>query len=312
MKAKVALIIDFDDPPVLAERLTSEFEVIDITDGLPVGAAVEEITALITTSHIGVPDWVWESKVRVIGNFGVGYDGIDIERAAAAGIWVTNTPTVLNDAVAELTVGMMVMAVRQLPAAIDHLRAGKWEAGINVPLAGTLEGKRLGLLGMGGIGSEIAVRAAANKMEISYHCRTPKDVQWTYQADLVELARSADVLCCIVPGGAETANLINAEVLEALGPQGYLVNVARGSVVDEPALIKALEAGRIAGAALDVYAAEPQVPAELQKLPNVICLPHIGSATEVARQAMGELVLDNIHAVLADKEPLTPVNQPST
>lgn len=307
MKPTVALITELSNPPILKERLDNEFTIV-----ADPAAAVDTIQGLITTSAAGVPDWAWAApNLKIISNFGVGYDGIDVDKAAAKGIWVSNTPTVLNDAVAELTLGLMIMLTRQLPAAIAHVVHGKWADGTNVPLADTLQGKKLGLLGMGGIGQEIAVRAVANKMTVSYTCRNPKEVPYAYVADLVELARAVDLLCCIVPGGAATLNLVNAEVLTALGPQGYLINVARGSVVDEPALITALEAGTIAGAALDVFAAEPTVPSELSSHPNAICVPHIGSATVVARQAMGELVLDNIHAVVAGERPKTPVNAPS-
>ena len=309
MKPKVALAIGFNNPPQLWETLNNHFEVIDITSNQQVDNA-SEIQALITSSHAGVPDWVWEdSGVKIISNFGVGYDGIDTERAATNGIWVANTPTVLNDAVAETTFGIMLMLVRELPQAMQHLTEGKWLEG-EYPLTESLEKKHLGLLGMGGIGTEIAKRAATFKMEISYHCRTPKDVSWTYESSLLELAKKCDILCAIVPGGAETKHLINAEVLEALGPKGFLVNVARGSVVDQDALIKAIEQEKIAGAALDVFADEPNVPQELIDFENVVCVPHIGSATKITRRAMGQLVIDNIVCVLDDKEPFTPVNKP--
>jgi len=246
-------------------------------------------------------------KVEIVANFGVGYDAVDVEAAAARGIVVTNTPGVLDDEVADLTVGLLLATIRQLPQAERHLRAGLWPKGA-YPLTPTLRDRSIGLVGMGRIGQAIARRLAGFGRPIAYHSRRPVEgLAYDHYSDLVELARAVDVLILIIPGGPETTNLINAEVLAALGPKGVLINVARGSVVDEPALIRALQDGTIASAGLDVFATEPNVPEELIALDNVVLLPHVASATVATRNAMGQLVVDNLLAWLEGRDPLTPV-----
>jgi lactate dehydrogenase-like 2-hydroxyacid dehydrogenase len=245
--------------------------------------------------------------LELISVMGVGYDGVDVAAAKARGIMVTHTPNVLNDDVADLAIGLMLCAARQLPAADRYVRAGHWLSA-PMPLARKMSGARLGLVGMGRIGQAIAQRAQAFGMQIAYHTRTPKaGVPYAYHADLLSLARDSDFLVLITPGGAGTRHLVNAQVLQALGTKGILVNVARGSVVDEAALIEALEKGVIGGAALDVFEDEPRVPQRLIDLPHVVLVPHIGSATGQTRQAMADLAFGNVREHFAGRSVLTPV-----
>ena len=245
--------------------------------------------------------------LELISIMGVGYDGVDVAAAKARGVMVTHTPNVLNDDVADLAIGLMLCAARQLPAADRFVRSGQWLKG-PMPLARKMSGARLGLVGMGRIGQAIAQRAQAFGMQIAYHTRSPKaGVPYAYHADLLSLARDSDFLVLITPGGAGTRHLVNAQVLQALGPKGILVNVARGSVVDEMALIEALEAGVIGGAALDVFEDEPRVPQRLMDLPQVVLVPHIGSATGQTRQAMADLAFGNLREHFAGRPVLTPV-----
>jgi lactate dehydrogenase-like 2-hydroxyacid dehydrogenase len=245
--------------------------------------------------------------LELISIMGVGYDGVDVAAAKARGVMVTHTPNVLNDDVADLAISLMLCAARQLPAADRFVRSGQWLKG-PMPLARKMSGARLGLVGMGRIGQAIAQRAQAFGMQIAYHTRSPKaGVPYAYHADLLSLARDSDFLVLITPGGAGTRHLVNAQVLQALGPKGFLVNVARGSVVDEAALIEALEGGVIGGAALDVFEDEPRVPQRLIDLPQVVLVPHIGSATGQTRQAMADLAFGNLREHFAGRPVLTPV-----
>jgi lactate dehydrogenase-like 2-hydroxyacid dehydrogenase len=245
--------------------------------------------------------------LELISIMGVGYDGVDVTAAKARGVMVTHTPNVLNDDVADLAIGLMLCAARQLHAADRFVRSGQWLKG-PMPLARKMSGARLGLVGMGRIGQAIAQRAQAFGMQIAYHTRSPKaGVPYAYHADLLSLARDSDFLVLITPGGAGTRHLVNAQVLQALGSKGILVNVARGSVVDEVALIEALEAGVIGGAALDVFEDEPRVPQRLMDLPQVVLVPHIGSATGQTRQAMADLAFGNLREHFAGRPVLTPV-----
>lgn len=246
-------------------------------------------------------------KLRAIVSFGVGYDAIDLAAARARGILVSNTPDVLNDCVADLAFGMIIDCARQMSRADRFVRAGKWPAG-GLPLATRVSGKRLGIVGMGRIGETVAKRSSGFDMQVRYHNRRPvEDIPYAYEGSLVELARWADFLVLTCPGGESTRNLINAQVLDALGCKGALINVSRGSVVDESELVDALVSGRLGGAALDVYAAEPEVPQALIDLSNVVLLPHIGSATEETRLAMEELLFANLRAFTERGELLTAV-----
>lgn len=245
--------------------------------------------------------------LEIISVFGVGYDGIDTQAAKARGVMVTHTPNVLNDDVADLAMGLMLAAARQLPTADRYVKDGKWPNG-PMPLARKVSGARLGIVGMGRIGQAIAARAQAFGMRIAYTARNAKtDMAHRYVATPTALAAESDYLVVITPGGAGTRKLINAEVLAALGTKGILVNVARGSVVDEAALIEALQNGVIGGAGLDVFENEPNVPEALRQMPHVVLAPHIGSATTNTRQAMGDLAFNNMHHHFSGKAVLTPV-----
>lgn len=246
-------------------------------------------------------------KLEIIANFGVGYDTIDTPAAKARNIRVTNTPGVLDDAVAETAMALMIALARQVPAADRFVREGKWEQG-NFPFTTELRGATVGILGLGRIGKEIAARAQAFKMRIVYHGRQRQPTEpHLYYDDLEAMARDCDWLVIVAPGGPATQGIVSRQVLEALGPKGRLVNVARGSLVDEAALIDMLQSGGIAGAGLDVFADEPRVPAALRELDNVVLTPHYASATRTTRNAMGALVVANLDAHFAGNPLLSAV-----
>ena len=246
--------------------------------------------------------------LEIVSSFGVGYDHVDAGWAGAHGIVVTNTPDVLTEEVADTALGLLLCTVREFPQAERYLRAGKWVER-NYPLTpATLRDRTVGMVGLGRIGKAIARRLEAMLVPIVYHSRRPQQgVPYRHYPKLVDMARDVDVLMVIIPGGKETQNLINAEVIEALGPNGILINMARGSVVDEPALIKALKDKKLLSAGLDVFVNEPEVPQELIEMDHVVLLPHLGSASVVTRQKMEQLVVDNLLAWSAGKPPLTPV-----
>jgi lactate dehydrogenase-like 2-hydroxyacid dehydrogenase len=280
------------------------------TDPAAFAAIAPTIRAIAASGESKVPAELIAKlpKLEIISVMGVGYDGVDVAAAKARGAVVTHTPNVLNDDVADLAIGLMLSAARQLPAADRHVRSGQWAASGPMPLARKMSGARLGLVGMGRIGQAIAHRAAAFGMSIAYTSRSPRaGVAHRYVANPVALAAESDFLVVITPGGAGTRGLINAEVLTALGTKGILVNVARGSVVDESALIDALERGVIGGAGLDVFENEPNVPERLRTLPHVVLAPHIGSATAQTRQAMADLAFGNLQAHFAGQPLLSPV-----
>jgi lactate dehydrogenase-like 2-hydroxyacid dehydrogenase len=247
-------------------------------------------------------------KVEIVSSFGVGYDHVDAKWAGQHGIAVTNTPDVLTEEVADTALGLLLCTVREFPQAERYLRAGKWEKGDYPLTKATLRDRTVGMVGLGRIGKAIARRLEAFGVPVAYYGRRKQpDVPYKYYSDLVAMARDVDTLVIITPGGAETKNLVNAQVLDALGPNGIVINVARGSVIDEPALIKALKEKKIYSAGLDVFAHEPKVPAELIAMENVVLFPHLGSASVWTRQKMGQLVVDNLLAWDAGKPPLTPV-----
>jgi lactate dehydrogenase-like 2-hydroxyacid dehydrogenase len=247
-------------------------------------------------------------KLEIISSFGVGYDHIDVKYAGAHDIIVTNTPEVLTEEVADTALGLLLCTVRELPQSERYLRAGKWLQQ-SYPLSkATLRNRTVGMIGMGAIGQAIARRLEAFGVPVVYHTRKKRpEIAYRHYTSLIDMARDVDTLIAIVPGGAATQNLINAEVLDALGPNGIVINLARGSVVDETALIKALKDKRILAAGLDVFVKEPQVPAELIEMENVVLFPHVGSASAYTRQKMDQLVADNILAWAAGQPPLTPV-----
>jgi lactate dehydrogenase-like 2-hydroxyacid dehydrogenase len=242
-------------------------------------------------------------NLEIIASFGVGYDNIDTKSAKARNIRVTNTPNVLNDAVAELTIGLMISLARRIPQGDQYVRQGKWPNG-SMPLFSELTGKTVGILGLGRIGKEIAVRAQAMKMRVVYHGRKRQQSEpHIFYDNLTDMARDCDWLVIIAPGGKGTERIVSREVLTALGPKGMLVNVARGTLVDEPAMLELLQNGGLGGAALDVFENEPQVPAGFLALDNVVLSPHQGSATHQTRNAMGALLVANLEAHFAG-EPL--------
>ena len=247
-------------------------------------------------------------KLEIVSTFAVGYDHVDAKWAGEHGVTVTNTPGVLTEEVADTALGLLLCTVREFPQAERYLRAGKWlEKGYRLTPA-TLRDRTVGLVGMGAIGQAVARRLDASKVPVVYHSRRPRpEVPYRHYPDLLAMARDVDILLVIVPGGPATQNMIDAKVLDALGPDGIFINMARGSVVDEPALIKALQDKRILSAGLDVYVNEPQVPQELIEMDNVVLFPHLGSATVETRRAMDQLVVDNLLAWGAGKPPLTPV-----
>ena len=247
-------------------------------------------------------------KLKIVASFGVGYDHMDAKWAAAHGVILTNTPEVLTEEVADTALGLLLCTAREFPQAERFVRAGKWvQRGYPLSKA-TLRNRTVGMVGMGAIGQAIARRLDAFGVSVVYHTRKPRPgLPYRHYPKLIDMARDVDTLMVIVPGGAATQNMINAEVLDALGPNGILINMARGSVVDEPALIEALKDKRIFAAGLDVFVKEPEVPAELIEMDNVVLFPHLGSASVHTRDKMDQLVVDNIVAWAQGKPPLTPV-----
>src|SRR4249920_2467810 len=249
-------------------------------------------------------------RLEIISTFGVGYDHIETKWAGERGITVTNTPGVLNEEVADTALGLLLCTVRELPQSERYLRAGKWKDAHYPLTKATLRDRTVGMVGMGRIGKAIARRLEAFGVPVVYHSRNPQSgVTYKHYPKLLDMARDVDTLMVIVPGGASTQNMINTDVLKALGPRGVLINMARGSVVDEPALIEALKNRTIYSAGLDVFAKEPHVPKELIEMDHIVLFPHLGSSTEVTRAAMDQLVVDNILSWAAGKPPLTPVSE---
>ena len=299
-------------PPFLMQPLQAAYAVHDRlheTDPAAFAAVAPRIRAILASgeSVVGAGLIAQLPALEIISVMGVGYDGIDVAAAKARGVVVTHTPGVLNDDVADLAIALMLAWARQVARADRFVRAGQWPAG-PLPFGHKVSGARIGIVGMGRIGKAIAQRAAAFGMHIAYTARSAKaDVPHRFLPTAAALAAQSDFLVVITPGGAGTRKLIDAQVLAALGPQGCLVNVARGSVVDETALIAALQAGTIAGAALDVFENEPNVPQALREMDNVVLTPHIGSSTAQTRRAMADLAFDNLNAQLTGKALPTPV-----
>jgi lactate dehydrogenase-like 2-hydroxyacid dehydrogenase len=248
-------------------------------------------------------------KLEIVASWGVGYDHVDVAHAREHKIVVTHTPDVLTDETADVALGLLIATLREFVKADRYLRSGRWTTTQPYPLsAGSTRDRTVGLVGMGRIGKAIARRLDAMRIPVAYHSRRPADsVSYRHYPKLLDMAKAVDTLILVVPGGASTAKMVNAEVLSALGPNGVVINMARGSVVDEPALIDALKKGTILAAGLDVYANEPVVPDELKALQNVVLLPHIGSASVLTRHAMDQLVVDNLQAWFDGKVPPTPV-----
>ena len=287
---EVIRLWEADDPDaVLAERAK---DIVAVANGGTTvdGAFLDRLPAL-----------------QIVASFGVGYDKIDAAAAAARGVVVTNTPGVLDDEVADTALGLLLMTVRELPQAERYLRAGRWQERPYPLTPSTLHGRTMGILGLGRIGEAIAHRAKAFGISVAYYNRHRKDVAYDYYPTLLELAQAVDILTIVVPGGDETRHLVNAEVLEALGPDGILINIARGSVVDEAALVDALRAKTILGAGLDVFENEPDVHPGLLEVDNAVLLPHVGSGSVPTRDAMGGLVVANLVSWFDHGVPVTPV-----
>ncbi|MDR6430328.1 2-hydroxyacid dehydrogenase [Brucella pseudogrignonensis] len=309
-EATILVLGNFNEYAV--QRLSGEFKVKRIPKG---DAALVEASwagdvkgiASMSTVNAGLIDAL--PNLEIIGNFGVGYDAVDAKHAATKSVMVTNTPDVLTDEVADTTIGLLIDTVRELSKSQEFLRSGDWVKQGRYPLSKlSLRGRKVGIFGLGRIGKAVAHRVEAFGLPISYHNRRKSDdVSYAYYPSLLELAKAVDTLILVAPGGAETEKAVNAEVLNALGSEGVLINIGRGSVVDEAALAEALKNGTIAAAGLDVFANEPNVPQALLDAPNTVLLPHIGSASEKTRQGMADLVIDNLISWFDKGEALTPV-----
>jgi lactate dehydrogenase-like 2-hydroxyacid dehydrogenase len=297
----------------LMAGLKSRFHVLEVAadaDPAALGPAVKDARALVSFGAVGAGAAIMDAlpRLEMIGLFSVGYDKVDVDHARAKGIRVSNTPDVLTDDVADLAVGLLFATARNIAAYDRMVRSGAWARGEGVPLSARVTGRRIGILGLGRIGRAIAARLEPVAGEILYHNRRPQaDAHYRYIADRIDFARQSDVIMVATSGGAETRWLVDAEMLEALGPKGVIVNISRGSVIDEDALVAALTDRRIAGAGLDVFANEPHVPAALFDMDQVVLQPHQGSATVETRQAMADLVLANLDAWASGRPLVTPV-----
>jgi lactate dehydrogenase-like 2-hydroxyacid dehydrogenase len=311
MKVDVLSVAGMYGPSM--ERLEREFNVHKLTTAPDKAKLLAEVGPRIRgiqgSGSAAVEGKLIEAlpKLEIISCFGVGYDGVDVAAARKRNIVVTNTPDVLNDCVADLAIGLLLAASRGITWGDRYVRAGKWLAGA-MPLQTKVSGKRLGIVGMGRIGRTIAKRLSGFDMQMAYHTRRRQpDVPFRHYEKMVDLAKDSDFLVLIVPGGKDTFHMVNEDVLRALGPKGILVNVARGSVVDEKALVKCLQEGALGGAGLDVFEDEPRMPEALWKMDNVVLTPHVASATHETRAAMGKLCIDNLVEHFAGRPALTPV-----
>ena len=307
------LLLIGDATDEMKARFREKFTIHTLYDAVDPAAWMSEhgtkISYVATNGHDGVKPAYVEAmpNLKAISCYGVGYDSIDTAQAVSLGISVTHTPNVLNAEVASTALLLILACYRNLLADEAHVRSGDWESKGNAPLSRSADNQTVGILGLGRIGQAIADKLAPFNSKIVYHSRNKKPVDYTYYDNLNEMAQACDVLVCITPGGAGTHNLVNEQVLNALGSKGTLINVGRGSVVDEQALIAALSEGRLGWAGLDVFATEPKVPAALRALSNVVLLPHVGSATEETRAAMGNLTVDNLLQHLKDGTVISPV-----
>ena len=315
MADKTDVLLVGPKKPVIVDGLQATFNLHALVDAADHDALIASLAPRLRAIAVSVSSERVDGalmarlpKLEIVSTFAVGYDHIDSKWASEHGVIVTNTPGVLTEEVADTALGLLLCTVREFPQAERYVRAGKW-AQKGYPLSkATLRNRTVGMVGLGRIGQAIARRLEAMQVPVVYHSRRPAaGVSYRHYPKLIDMARDVDVLRVITPGGAETENLINAEVLAALGPNGILINMARGSVVDEAALIKALQDKTILSAGLDVYAREPEVPAELIAMDHVVLFPHLGSASVATREKMDQLVVDNVLAWAAGKPPLTPV-----
>ena len=271
----------------------------------------KDIVAIASAYFVPVARHLIEAlpNLEIIAQFAVGTDNIDLQAAKERGIAVTNTPDILTDDTADIAVSLLLAVTRRICEGDMYVRLDRWRLNNPLPLGRTPKGKTAGIVGMGRIGQAIAARLVPFGLNVVYHGPREKEgISYPYYSDLKAMAEASDYLILSCPGGASTRHLVHEPILEALGPEGYLINVARGSVVHEEHLVKALTDRTIAGAGLDVYAAEPAVPKELVKMDNVVLLPHIGSATMETRTAMGRLVVQNLLAHFRGNPLLTPVS----
>lgn len=311
-EAKPLILLPGKINPHVRSRVEAEFDSLSIgaaDPGLISDADADRVQGIAAMTGISAGFIDRFPNLAIIANFGVGYDAVDAKHAATRGIVVTNTPDVLSDEVADTTLGLILNTLRELPKAEAYLRAGRWVSEGNYPLTKlTLRGRTAGIYGLGRIGMAIAERLSAFGLPIHYHTRNRRtDVDWPWHDTLTGLADAVDLLVVVVPGGAATENAVSTDVLRALGPDGVLINVGRGSTVDEAALIAALSSGTIAAAGLDVFAKEPHVPQALLDMPNVCLLPHVASASVATRKAMADLVVDNLASWFSGKPALTSV-----
>ncbi|MGB3290846.1 MAG: 2-hydroxyacid dehydrogenase [Burkholderiaceae bacterium] len=300
--------------PHTQERLSKYFDVIELWKAPDAQAVIDarkdEIVVMVTSAMTSTRAELIDQlpKLKAICSQGVGYDSIDVKHAQQKGIQVSNTPDVLNDCVADIAFGLLLATARKIGQAERYVRANQWGGDVAFPLGTKVSHKKLGIVGLGRIGMAIAQRATGFDMEVRYHNRSRRDdVKLGYEASLKELAAWSDFLVVATVGGASTRKLIDREVLRALGPKGIIINIARGSVIDEQAMVETLQSGELGGAGLDVYEAEPTVPDALKTLDNVVLLPHIASATNETRLDMLNLVLDNVDAYASTGKLITPI-----
>jgi len=298
--------------PSVANDLAREFDVVEATDKDAFDAMSDADLADIQ----GFATFGWAPKeimdrmpaLKIVSSFGVGYDGVAVDHAAEKGIMVTHTPNVLNDDVANLAIALILMTDRRLVWNDSYVREGRWEKEGNTPLTRSIRGKKVGIVGLGRIGEAIAEKLSVFKCETVYHSRNEKpELPYPYFGDLKQMASECDILVAITPGGPATDKLINRDIMDALGPQGTLINIARGSVVDEAELILALQEGRLGAAGLDVFEKEPIVPEALYEMDNVVLTPHVASATQETRQDMSDLVVQNLVEFFKTGSPIASV-----
>ena len=310
---KSGLLIAGAVPDDLLRLLKQDFELSILLNIDDLDAWLKEhaqgIEYAVTNGHDGLhlPLMASLPNLKLISCYGVGYEGINVKAAAERGIFVSHTPDILNDEVATTAILLMLACYRNLLADDQYVRSGAWAKDGPAPLSRTADGQKVGILGLGRIGKAVAQKLSVFGADIYYHGRNRQDVAYRYYTDLVDMARACDVLICIVPGGAETRHIVNKEVIEALGPNGTLINVGRGSSVDEAALLQALHSGKLGWAGLDVFEDEPNVPSALCAMNNVVLLSHAGSATEETRAAISALVRENLLCHKRVGRVLTPV-----
>ena len=318
VEADIDLLQTGPVPPFVQKQIDEQFTIHRFHEASDpdafLDAVSDRVRALVNFNAIEIDAALMERlpKLEIVANMGMGYDAVDAKWAGQHGIVVTNTPDVVTEETADTTIGLLINTVRELSAAERYLRRGQWLEKPYPLTVASLQDRSCGIIGMGRIGRAIARRIEAFGLPIAYHARREvADVPYRHYPDLVSLARDVDILIAIVPGGPATEKLVDREVLEALGPNGILINVARGSVVDERALVEALRNGTILSAGLDVFEDEPNVPQELIDMERVCLLPHVGTASVHTRRAMGQLVVDNLVSWAEGKGPLTPVAETS-